>query len=70
MARLRSSDWFGSKESTGTVSNVPFRSVPLWEKSAGRVLGILILALVKLLFLQQEEGALTEEMIRDRYEID
>ena len=27
-------------------------------------------ALVKLLFLQQEEGALTEETIRDRYEID
>ena len=25
MARLWSSDWFGSKESTGTVSNVPFR---------------------------------------------
>ena len=24
MARLRSSDWFGSKESTVTVSNVPF----------------------------------------------
>ena len=68
MARLRSSDWFGSKESTGTVSNVPFRSV--MGKERRQSFRNLNFALVKLLFLQQEEGALTEEMIRDRYEID
>ena len=60
----------GLDQKNQQVRLATFRSVPLWEKSAGRVLGILILAMVKLLFLQQEEGALTEEMIRDRYEID
>ena len=58
----------GLDQKNQQVRLATFRSVPF--RYGKRVLGILILALVKLLFLQQEEGALTEEMIRDRYEID